>query len=101
MSEMAVLIHRVKDVEEKIETINDTVEDMNQNVNLVVMLLRGNEFDKNDNGMIGELNDYKKRLERLEKFKDRMFWILITAAGVTGLNLFQLIDLVVKALKTG
>ena len=101
MTEMEIIRERIDTVEDKIETIKTQVEQMHSNVNLMVILLRGNEFDKQDDGMIGEQNDLKRRLERLEKFKDRMFWVMITAAGVTGLNLFQLLDMIIQAFKKG
>lgn len=106
MTEMAILNGRIDGVESKVENINKNVSqvnvkvgDMKDNVDLMVILLRGNKFDQNDKGMIGEHEDLKKRVERLEKFKDRMFWVGITAAGITGLNLVQLIHMVVGAFK--
>lgn len=101
MTEMEIINERIDGVEDKIENINNKVENMNKNVDLMVILLRGNEFDKSDNGMIGEQNDLKRRVERLENFKDRMFWVLMTAAAITGLNLVQLVNMVVKAFKGG
>lgn len=86
-------------IHQRIDGVETTVENINKNVNLMVILLRGNEFDKSDGGMIGDNNDMKRRLERLEKFKDKMIWVLTGAGVVTGLNLVQLIDMVITALK--
>lgn len=88
---------KIKGVQGEITTIKDTVSNMNESVDLIVLLLQGNKMNKDDGGMIGQQTDMKKRIERLEKFKDRMLWVLVTAAGITGLNLVNLIDLVVKA----
>lgn len=96
---MERLNERMETVENKLEQLDKSVGGTNENVKLVISLLKGNELDKSDGGLIGEHNDLKKRIERLEKFKDRMFWVLITAAGITGLNLFQLLEMVMKLLK--
>lgn len=92
MTELEVINERIDGVEEKVNNID-------KNVNLMVILLRGNEFDKSDGGMIGEQTELRRRLDRLEKFKDKMIWVLVGASLVTGLNLVQLIDMVITALK--
>lgn len=86
-------------VQERINGVESKVNKIDRNVDLMVILLRGNEFDKSDGGMIGDQNELKRRVDRLEKFKDRMFWVLVTAAGITGLNLVQVIDMVIQAIK--
>lgn len=96
---MEILTGRIDDVETMIGNTNTTVNSMNDNVKKMVILLQGNDFDKNDHGMIGKHTEMEKRLERLEKFKDRAIWVLVTAAAITGLNIFQLIDLIIKAFK--
>lgn len=90
MTEMEIINERIDGVENKIENID-------KNVNLMVILLRGNQFDSNDKGMIGKQSDQDKRIERLEKFKDKAIWFLVGAGVIGGLNLVQIIDAVRKA----
>lgn len=89
-SEMEIITERIDTVENKIENID-------KNVNLMVILLRGNEFDSNDRGMIGKQSEQDRRIERLEKFKDKMIWVMVGAGVIGGLNLVQVIDMVRKA----
>lgn len=86
-------------INERIDGVEDRLGEIHKNVNLMVILLRGNEFDKSDGGMIGDQNEMKRRLERLERFKDKMTWVFVGAGLVTGLNLVQLVDLIVSAIK--
>jgi hypothetical protein len=90
MTEMEIINERIDGVEEKIGNID-------KNVNLMVILLRGNEFDSSDRGMIGKQTEQDRRIERLEKFKDKMIWVMIGAGVIGGLNLVQVIDMVRKA----
>lgn len=100
MNELAIVNERIDGVEERIKGVDNKVTLINKNVDLMVILLRGNtEFNKDDKGMIGDVSSLRSRVEKLEKFKDKMFWILITAAGITGLNLWQLLELVINAFK--
>ncbi len=99
MTEMEIINGRINGVEKLIGNTNTTVNTMNENLKKVVILLQGNDFDKTDNGMIGEVTELRKKVYALEKFKDRATWVLVTAGCITGLNLFQLIDMVIKAFK--
>jgi hypothetical protein len=101
MTEMQIINGRIDGVETMIGSTNKTVHSMNESVKKMVILLQGNDFDKNDNGMIGEVTELRARVARLEKFKDRMFWVVVTAATITGLSLPQLVSYVIKAFKHG
>jgi hypothetical protein len=101
MNEMQIINGRIDGVEQMIGSTNKTVHSMNDNVKKMVILLQGNDFDKNDNGMIGEVTELRKRVARLEKFKDRMFWVILTAATVTGLSIPQLVEWIKKAFAHG
>ena len=54
--------------------------DIRNKVTSILQLLKGHELDKDDKGMIGVLNDHDRRLEKLEKIKDRLIFILIILA---------------------
>lgn len=91
MNEMEIL-------NERIDGVEGTLGQVNKNVNLMVILLRGNEFDSNDRGMIGKQSEQDRRIDRLEKFKDKMIWVMVGAGMIGGVNLFQLVGAIVKAL---
>lgn len=84
-------------INDRIDGVEGTLEKVNKNVSLMVILLRGNEFDSNDRGMIGKQSEQDRRIDRLERFKDKMIWVMVGAGVIGGLNLFQLIDMVKKA----
>lgn len=60
----------------------------------ILTLLRGNELDKNDNGIVGKINDMDTRLYKLEMTKNRLFWILIGMSFPTGIGIGKLIDII-------
>lgn len=53
------------------------VDELKKKLDEVLSLLRGNILDKNDNGFIGSVNDLEKRVTTLEKWKDRIVWMII------------------------
>lgn len=57
------------------------VEDIGKKVDNILQLLRGNDLDKHDSGMVGVVNEIDQRVERLEKWKDRLI------AGIIGMSI--------------
>jgi hypothetical protein len=53
------------------------VDELKMKLDEVLSLLRGNILDKSDNGFIGSVNDLEKRVNTLEKWKDRIVWLFI------------------------
>lgn len=84
-------------INDRIDGVEGTLEKVNKNVSLMVILLRGNEFDSNDRGMIGKQSEQDRRIDRLERFKDKMIWVMVGAGVIGGLNLIQVIEMVKKA----
>lgn len=53
------------------------VDELKKKLDEVLSLLRGNILDKSDNGFIGSVNDLEKRVTTLEKWKDRIVWMMV------------------------
>jgi len=80
-------------LEEQVTDIGDKVKSIGDNVTQILWLIKGNEFNKDDNGMIGKQNDHELRIKWLETLIDRGKWFFI------GLSLFAgwgLIDVIQK-----
>lgn len=61
-------------------------------VDKILTILSGDkEFDSTDVGMIGEMSDMRKRLEKLERWKDRVLYFLIGAGFVGGYTISDLL----------
>lgn len=61
-------------------------------VDKILTILSGDkEFDSTDVGMIGEMADMRKRLEKLERWKDRVLYFLIGAGFVGGYTISDLL----------
>ena len=66
---------------------------VNDNVQEILNCLRGNSrFDKNDDGIIGELRRMNLRVSRLEKWKDRAVYVMIGASAGAGATVWQIIQ---------
>jgi hypothetical protein len=59
------------------DQLKDKVDEIGNKVSSILSLLQGNKLDKNDNGVIGFVDDIHKRLTNLEKWKDRMVWMFV------------------------
>jgi hypothetical protein len=81
MTEMQQLERQVASVDAKVSSI--------------LQLLKGNELDEEDLGMIGIQNDHEKRIDRIEKLFDRMFWFLIGLSAFAGWGIVDIIQKVV------
>lgn len=53
------------------------IDELKKKLDEVLILLRGNTLDKNDQGFTGAVNDLEKRVSVLEKWKDRVVWMVI------------------------
>ena len=59
----------------------------------ILILLIGNEFDKNDNGIVGKINDMDERLKKLETMRSRLIWTIVGMSFPTGVGVGKLIDI--------
>lgn len=69
------------------------LEDMHKDLGEIKTLLKGNSLDRADRGMIGEVDNLKARVQRLERFVDRGTWLVIGLAIGAG---YALTDIVTK-----
>jgi hypothetical protein len=64
---------------------------LEQKVNKIIDLLQGNSMDKNDTGVTGTISDHDKRLEKLEKVKDRLTWTIAGMFMPTSIGLWEIV----------
>ncbi len=60
-------------------------------VDKIIGLLQGNELDPNDDGLVGAINDLSKRLVKLEKLKDKIFYVVVGMSLPAGYGITKLI----------
>lgn len=53
------------------------IDELKKKLDEVLSLLRGNVLDKTDQGFIGSVNDLERRVTGLEKWRDRIVWMVI------------------------
>lgn len=53
------------------------IDELKKKLDEVLILLRGNALDKSDQGFTGAVNDLENRVSVLEKWKDRVVWMVI------------------------
>jgi hypothetical protein len=78
-----------------IQQLERQVGGIDKKVSSILVLLKGHEMDNDDKGMIGELKDHEKRLEALEKMKDRLVYFLIGLSIPAGWGLIDIIQSVI------
>lgn len=61
----------------EIEKLEGQIETVDRKVSSILTILRGNDMDKHDNGMIGMQNDHENRIAALERLKDRAIWFFV------------------------
>jgi len=76
----------------EIQKLEKQVDVVDRKVSSIIGMLKGNEMDKDDRGMIGIQNDHERRLTSLEKMKDRLVWFLIGLSIPAGWGLVDIIQ---------
>lgn len=67
------------------------VSKLNGKVDKIINILSGNEYDKNDTGIVGDVRQLKARVYKLERWKDRVVYFLIGASFAAGWTISDLI----------
>ncbi len=75
----------------EISYIKREVNILNSKVDRLLELIRGNDLDVNDLGILGIVNSNKNKIEKLEKLKDKFVWILIGMSMPTSFGILQVI----------
>lgn len=76
---------------DRLDKLDLQVIEMNKKVDKILALLIGNDLDKSDVGFIGVAIENKKRIGRLEMFKNRFVWILIGVSLGAGYGLREFV----------
>lgn len=79
----------------EIQQLEKQVEMIDRKVSSILEIVKGNEWDREDRGMIGEINNHEQRLTSLEKLRDRFVWFLIGLSIPAGWGLVDIIQNIV------
>jgi hypothetical protein len=79
----------------------DVLKEFGRTLDDLVHCIKGNEFD-DDTGLVNKVKENKlelmmvnKRLEKLEKWKDRVVWILVGMGMPAGYGVIELIKTII------
>ena len=72
--------------------IEHQIDQVDAKVSNILSLLKGNDLDKDDKGMIGIQNDHETRITRLERMVDKGKYFLIGMAIPAGWGMTDLIS---------
>lgn len=64
---------------------------LNKKVDKIIGMLSGNDLDRNDNGLVGDVRQLKLRVAKLERWKDRVIYFLIGASFAAGWTISDLL----------
>jgi hypothetical protein len=81
-------------LEAQVKIVDEKVREVDHKLSRMLMMLTGNELDKNDNGFIGQVDQLEKRVKDLEKFRDRAIYLIIGASLTTGFGVGKVIELI-------
>lgn len=90
------LFRSVDHCNEEVDKLNDRVAVLDKNVSKILDLLRGDEFDRHDNGILGRVMENRKRIEKIEKMIFKAIWIIVGASMATGIGIKALFDNFIK-----
>jgi len=77
---------------EQVDKANDKIGLVNKHVEEILNLLKGSSLNKQDVGFIGMVLDIKKRLEKLERFKDKVIWVIVGMSLTSGYAISEIIS---------
>lgn len=78
--------------------LRDQVGKMEKKLDSVLLLLRGNELDKEDNGLVGDVKDLIKRIAKLEKLKMKLTYLIVGLAFPAGWGMTELLSAAARVL---
>ena len=87
------------ELEKKVSDIDHKVSGIDQNVTTILHLLTGTHLDKNQ-GLLFEFNEERernilleKRVTKLEKWRDRIIWMMVGMALPTGYGIAGIVHI--------
>ncbi len=66
---------------------------LSKEVHELILLIRGNPMDKDDNGMAGEVKALRDDIAKMKKRDNILYGIIIGMSFTTGMGIGKLIDL--------
>lgn len=90
------LYNRVDECMEKVDKVQDTTNRINNDTHEVLLAMKGNPLNKQDNGLIGMIMQHDERIKKMEKIIDRVTWVAIGAALFGGYGISQIIDKIMQ-----
>lgn len=88
-----------QNVETKLEKINVHCKNTDTKCDNIILLLSGNPMDKKDHGIVGDVRSQEERLTKLEKLKDKIFWMVVGGCTLGGTGIGAWIATLTKDLK--
>lgn len=68
----------------EIHQMKNEMSQLNKKVDKIIDILSGNDLDRNDNGVVGDVRQLKMRVAKLERWRDRVIYFLIGASFFAG-----------------
>lgn len=84
---------------EQVDIANDKLNLVRVDIKDVLVLLKGNPHNSTDLGVLGRLTSSEKRIEKLEKFKDRVIWVIVGMALTSGYGISEIVRRVSEYIK--
>jgi hypothetical protein len=85
------------------DQLKDKVDEIDNKVSLMLSLLQGNKLDKNDNGVIGTVDEIDKRRKSLEDWKKGTIrYIKGIAIGIaipSSIGIVKLLEIIMDVIK--
>lgn len=78
--------------QKEIHRMQTDMQEMNGKVDKILHVLTGNPIDKNDGGMVGNMHKLEQRVTKLEKWKDRVVYMLIGASFGAGWTISDILQ---------
>jgi predicted nucleotidyltransferase len=90
--DVKTLFRSVDQCTEKVDKINDKLEKVDDDVRELLNLIKGHPMNRHDFGFIGLVLDNKKKIEKLERFKDRIIWIVVGMSTASGYGISSFVS---------
>jgi chromosome segregation ATPase len=78
--------------QQEIHQMKENMRQLNSKVDKILEALSGNDLDKSDQGTIGDVRELKRRVAKLERWKDRVIYALIGVSFGAGWTISDLLQ---------
>ncbi len=80
---------------DNVQHLERQVAEVDTKVSSILQLLKGNDLDKDDRGMIGMQTNHEERLTSLEKIKDRLVYFCLGISIPAGWGIIDIIQKII------